>query len=322
MEKTVSGAGSVPDGEGTLMEVMVFDVGGTEIKYSVLNDHLRFRDGGSVPTPMDTLDTFLDTLEELYRPHSAEVAGIAVSLPGFIDTERGVVLGGGALHYNWKQPVGPMLAERTGCTVRLANDAKCAALAELEAGELRGVQNGCAYVIGTGIGGGLVIGGEVVNGIHGTAGEFSFLQTEASRPQDIFTMMSWQCGTPSLLRRYRERKGLPDSVPLDGREFFRRYHDGDAEAEAAFEDFCAAVSVQLYNLSMALDLEKIAVGGGISRQKALIDGLRRHTAAQYHALVDVPSAGYLKPPTIAACRFTSEANQVGALFQFLRTRDD
>ena len=78
------------------MKVMVFDVGGTEIKYSVMDEQLNRADAGSVPTPGDTQEHFLATLEALYRPHAAEVDGIAMSLPGFIDAEHGVVRGGGA----------------------------------------------------------------------------------------------------------------------------------------------------------------------------------------------------------------------------------
>ena len=53
------------------MKVMVFDVGGTEIKYSVMDEQLNRADAGSVPTPDDTQEHFLATLEALYRPHAA-----------------------------------------------------------------------------------------------------------------------------------------------------------------------------------------------------------------------------------------------------------
>ena len=97
------------------MKVMVFDVGGTEIKYSVMDEQLNRADAGSVPTPGDTQEHFLATLEALYRPHAAEVDGIAMSLPGFIDAEHGVVRGGGApsLLYNIGTPVGPLLSARS-----------------------------------------------------------------------------------------------------------------------------------------------------------------------------------------------------------------
>lgn len=126
------------------MKVMVFDVGGTEIKYSVMDEQLNRADAGSVPTPGDTQEHFLATLEALYRPHAAEVDGIAMSLPGFIDAEHGVVRGGGApsLLYNIGTPVGPRLAQRCGCRVFLENDGKAAAIAELQLGALKAAPTG------------------------------------------------------------------------------------------------------------------------------------------------------------------------------------
>ena len=69
------------------MKVMVFDVGGTGIKYSVIDEQLNRTDTGSTPTPADSQEHFLNTLREIYLPHKDEVDGIALSLPGFIDAE-------------------------------------------------------------------------------------------------------------------------------------------------------------------------------------------------------------------------------------------
>ena len=139
------------------MKVMVFDVGGTGIKYSVMDEQLNRTDTGSTPTPADSQEHFLNTLREIYLPHKDEVDGIALSLPGFIDAEQGVVKGGGApsLAYNVGTPVGPRLAEACGCRVWIENDGKAAAIAELERGVLKGCRNAAVFTIGTGVGGGL-----------------------------------------------------------------------------------------------------------------------------------------------------------------------
>ena len=101
------------------MKVMIFDVGGTEIKYSVMDDAMNRYESGSIPTPSDSQPHFLETLAQLYRPHRDEVDGIALSLPGFIDAEHGVVRGGGApsITYNIGTPVGPRLAELCGAVI-------------------------------------------------------------------------------------------------------------------------------------------------------------------------------------------------------------
>lgn len=137
------------------MKVMVFDVGGTEIKYSVMDEQMNRFDAGSVPTPQDTQEHFLDTIYALYAPHKDEVDGIAMALPGFVDANTGYVSNGGALLYNTGTQVGQLVRERCGCRVTLENDGKAAAIAELRAGALQGCCNAAVFIIGTGVGGGI-----------------------------------------------------------------------------------------------------------------------------------------------------------------------
>ena len=141
------------------MRVMVFDVGGTEIKYSVMDEQLHRTNSGAVPTPQDTQAQFLDTLYRLYAPHKDEVTGIAMALPGFVDNRTGYVSNGGALLYNTATPVGQLLAEKCGCPVILENDGKAAAMAELANGALKGCCNAAVFIIGTGVGGGIIANG-------------------------------------------------------------------------------------------------------------------------------------------------------------------
>ena len=76
------------------MKVMIFDVGGTEIKYSVMDEQMHRTNSGAVPTPQDTQAQFLDTIYRLYAPHKGEVVGIAMALPGWsLGTYFGVVMG-------------------------------------------------------------------------------------------------------------------------------------------------------------------------------------------------------------------------------------
>ena len=294
------------------MKLMVFDVGGTEIKYSVMDEQFHMTDAGSTPTPTESLPVFLDTLHRLYLPHRDQVEGIALSLPGIVDMDRGVVNGGGALTYNWKQPVGPMLSELCGCPVHIANDGKCAALAELEAGSLKGCRNASVFLIGTGVGGGLVIDGKIVQGRHFTAGEYSFVLTDPDHWKSIHDMMGSTCSTTGLLNLYRAMKGLPEDEPINGKQLFERYHKGEAEARDAVQEFSHMVALQIFNLTVLLDLEKVAIGGGISRQPALIDTIQASVQDVFENVPSVLCGASFPPPEVIPCRFSSEANQVGA----------
>lgn len=295
------------------MKVMVFDVGGTEIKYSVMDDTMNYYESGSVPTPGDSQEHFLETMAEIYRPHRDEVDGIALSLPGFIDAEHGVVKGGGApsIIYNIGTPVGPRLAEKCGCKVWIENDGKAAAIAELQRGVLKGCSNAAVFIIGTGVGGGIIANGQLVRGVHFTAGEYSFVNTNAEAWDAPDQNMACQCSTSNLLKWYRARKALPEDAPLDGRSFFAAANAGEPEALEVLRRFCHAVAVQIYNLTVLLDVEKVAIGGGISKQPLLLESLRSAYDGLYASRAGQAYMEGLPRCQIVPCAFSSEANQVG-----------
>lgn len=300
------------------MKLMTFDIGGTEIKYSVMDERFRMENSGSVPTPQTGLDALAEMIAGIYMPHRERVEGIAVSLPGFIDTKNGVVRGGGALAYNWGQPVGPRLSAACGgCRVVLENDGKAAAVAELAAGSLRGCRNASVFIIGTGVGGGLIVDGRVVRGIHGTAGEFSFINAAPQGWPDLHSYVAFQCSTTGLLEIYREKRGLRKEIPLDGRRFFADVHNGDPAAMETLESFARAVAVQAYNLAVLLDIEKLAIGGGISRQPILTGKIREAYDMLMREYPIRQMAQALPRPEIVTCHFGSEANQAGAFCSYL-----
>lgn len=83
--------------------------------------------------------------------------------------------------------------------------------------------------------------------------------------------MACQCSTTALLNAYRERKALPADGSMNGKIFFDAVNAGEPDAVEVLEKFCLAVDVQIYNLTVLLDLEKVAIGGGISKQPILIE---------------------------------------------------
>ncbi|MBQ2213181.1 MAG: ROK family protein, partial [Erysipelotrichaceae bacterium] len=258
------------------MKLMTFDVGGTEIKYALMDEQFNIYERGYVPTPMDTFEHFRDAIDGIYRPHADQVEGIAMSLPGFIDTENGKVLGSGALRYNWRRPVGVQLAEYCGCPVILENDGKAAAQAEFSCGSLQGCTNAAVFVIGTGVGGGLIIDKKIVRGIHACAGEFSFINADSGMFDNFDGFVGNACSTTGLLRKYARLKGTDELIDSHG---------------AVFQEI-VILGLDLYPLvagSAAVLLEVII--GSVDPLLLVADHLVRHQLEEVQMLPDLGQAG-------------------------------
>ena len=173
------------------MKILCFDVGGTNTKYAVLDEELNLTHKGRFPTIYSSLDDFIRGIEKIYEEVAEEVSGFAMSMPGVIDPVTGYVKFGGSLvsiirDINLKD----MLKERLGCPVSIANDAKCAAMAEIGYGSLKDSRNAIVITLGTGIGGCLVYNREVVYGSHLYSGEFSFIRPGRNWLDDLSTLFS------------------------------------------------------------------------------------------------------------------------------------
>ena len=148
-----------------MKQYLLIDIGGTFIKYSLTDAHAQKVSGGKVPTPLTGMDDLLATIEGFAAPWKGQFEGCAVSMPGRIDTKRGIAHTGGILSgFMWEQPFASLLEQSLGVPVVIANDGKCAAAAEAWTGSLAGVDNGLVLVLGTGIGGGIILNGRVYMG--------------------------------------------------------------------------------------------------------------------------------------------------------------
>ena len=144
------------------MKILVIDVGGTFIKYAVMNETAEIFERGKIPTPLESHEEFLQEIVKLYKLSGCE--GIAISLPGIIDSERGFCVTSGFIEHNSEKFLADELKNLCGAKVTLENDAKCAALAEAKIGSLADVDTGFVMVFGTAVGGSFVKGGKVYHG--------------------------------------------------------------------------------------------------------------------------------------------------------------
>ena len=297
---------------------LVIDGGGTFTKYALMDENAAILEKNKVPTPgykdhkKEDYYRMLDGIAEQYRDR---IAGIAMSLPGMLDSERGYCVTAGYLAYLSESPVAEELESRYGFPVSIENDGKCAALAEFWQGSLKGCRNGAVVVLGSGVGGGLILNGALYRGSHFSAGEYSYVCANENQSQALDGYWGISGGAPGLAKAVAKYTGT-NWEEYDGIRIFQQANDRNLEVLKGLRDFTDSLAVQIYNLNILLDLDCVAIGGGISQQPLLLEYLRE----SMDALVDNNPIKMISPhipkPTLTTCRFYNDANLIGALYRF------
>lgn len=287
---------------------LVFDIGGTFIKYAWMNEKGERVEEGKFRTPYESSVVLVEKMTEVFKEATGHVLGIAISCPGTVNVETGMIYHGGSLRYLHETKIVDMLRVSCGVPVSVENDGKCAALAELWLGSVKGYKHAAVLVLGTGIGGGLIIDGKLHRGANLEAGELSY-GMDAFNPDTNKAMFAGESGSASLMvNRIAKRKGLAEN---NGEAAFALINNKDPEAVEIFEKYCKRVAVQILNLQYIIDPEIIAIGGGISVQPVLLQGIKEAIA-----LIKRENPLHVAKPNVVACKFRSAANLYGALYHF------
>ena len=231
-----------------------------------------------------------------------------MSLPGTVDAATGFIVQGGALQYANDRNLVDALHERLGLPASIQNDARCAALAELALGELKGCTDGVMVVIGTGVGGAVVSGGRLVTGATGAAGELSMLAVRPLRGEGMGGLLGNRAGMRGLLAKAAETLGRES---LTGEELIALVNEGDTQATAALDDGLADLADALLSLQFLLDPQRFVIGGGISADETYMAHLLAAYDAAFAALpFPAPRA------EVVPARFRNDANLLGAVVHY------
>ena len=264
----------------------------------------------------------MDAICVLYEEAGRPEGGIAISYCGEVDERMGLVIAGGSYAYNAGTNIKADLEARTGARVSIENDGNCAALAELAGGALADVRDAVVIVVGTGLGGGIILDGKVWHGTHKRSGSLSLLLESVHEdlgPAHGYTdapVMGKVCGAAALAQGYALARGeVPESLPKNGKEFFALVDAGDLTAVRVLVIYCRRFAHLIYNLQTVLDVEAFAIGGGISAAPAFgraltteVDRIYQSTYAQRLGLI---------APKLLTCQYRNEANLVGALYHHI-----
>ena len=299
----------IDTGEMKMKNVLVFDFGGTSIKYSEFVDgKLGVVDSFPTPATWDEMKEKLMSIKEKYETNVA-FDGATFSFPGCVDNIKGEIVGSPAIKYIINFPIKKELELLLGMPVSMENDANCAALAECWMGAAKDVPHVLFVVVGTGVGGGIIVDGKLHAGAHLYGGEFGFMILEEDEAGTPLTLS--KAGTAvQMAFRYCERKGVPHGT-FSGKEVFELADAGDVDAQAVVEHFYANLSKGLVNLQLSFDPEMIVIGGGLSANATIIEELNRRVNEwiERFGLKDFTAK-------VVACEYKNDANLYGAIRNF------
>jgi len=300
------------------------DMGGTKLLAGAVDTrffvHRRAQRSVSGLDQSSVLDVVVDAVEEARESAGAEVEAVGFGIPALIDQRRGRAVI--SVHQPLAGvPFADIMAERLGLPVFVDNDANVAAIAEHRAGAARGCREAVIVTLGTGIGGGLVLRGEVYRGALGAAGELGHMVIDADGPPCHGNCPNRGClealasGTALAREALRIARDQPESglgrALAGGRELAgplvtELAYDGDPAALEAIELIGRSLGVGIANYVNIFNPEVVVVGGGLIAAGELLLAPAREEMAR-RALP--PSRDEVR---VLAARFGVEAGMIGA----------
>lgn len=287
---------------------MAIDVGGTSIKYAITDINAKITKINEIKTIREPGKLF-ESLDEIISPRLNQIAGIAMSFPGRINVEKGIVSIIATFPWICDMPLKSILEEKYGVPVWIENDGKCTVLAEFWKGNLSGIENGMIIGLGTEIAGGMILNGKLYRGSNESAGEISSILSDFKNP-DTEKRFGKIGGHKNLTAAYNDLKGTGD---IDTHELFERYKEGDELAKEAIRNYSRTIAAGIVTIQSVLDVEKFCIGGGISAQDVLIAEIKDSV----HEFFKMKSSEAINEPAIERCHFKNASGCVGAIYNFL-----
>ena len=256
------------------------DVGGTTIKMGLFEMDGTLVEKWEIPT--DTTEKGAHILQDIAATVHGKmvendltkdmVEGIGIGVPGAVDKD-GVV--NRAVNLGWDiVPLAEELGKLSGMKVKVGNDANVAALGEMWMGGAAGYRNVVLATLGTGVGGGIIIGGRIYDGMRGAGAELGHtLLVMDGEPCTCGRRGCWEAysSATALIRQACQAAARhPDSLlarmaDVNGKTVFDAADRGDETAQAVVDRYCDYLGAGLVNIVNALAPEVILIGGGISR---------------------------------------------------------
>jgi glucokinase len=274
------------------LPVLAIDLGGTKIAAALIAPDNRVMDKAHSPTlaaeglqpVINRIFSTIDRLLSQGNTSPAQLYGIAIAAAGAIDTSKGLVTSSPNLPGWINVPLRDMVGKRYGVNTCLLNDASATALAEHRMGAGKGTSNLIYITVSTGIGGGIIINGELYSGTSGCAGELGHMTIDANGPECscgnrgcLEVLASGKAVAIEAKRRIKEgeKSQITDIVSGDleaitAERIALAAQDGDRLATEVISRAAGYLGAGMVNLVNIFNPEMIIVGGGLSKMGELL----------------------------------------------------
>jgi glucokinase len=293
------------------------DFGGTSVKLAVvfqshIVDHAPPIATQEFDGPEKLIDEIVRSVEDLRIRHSG-IAAVGVGMPGFVNFVTGVVFNLTNVAGWAGFPLKMVLEQRIGLPVVVDNDANCMAVAEWKCGAGRGFQNVIFISLGTGVGGGVIVNGQMVRGAHYGAGEIGQMSIDyqgSSGNYGNLGALEKYVGNQQIAEFARDaytaagiQKSIDECSPA---AMANAAHRDDAIAQALWKDVGRKLATGVMNCCWLLNPDAIVIGGGVARAGAL---LLRPFEEHLYSQLSGPFKDHLR---VVPALFGHEAGAIGA----------
>ncbi len=278
------------------------DFGGTSIKFGITDAGRIVEHGTPIETqnfsgPTAITSAIIESISAIRRSHS-EIGAIGMGLPGIVDSVNGIVHELSNVPGWTEVPLRQIVADATGLPTIIENDANAMAYGEWKYGAARGKSHVICITLGTGVGGGLILNGELYRGANLGAGEIGHMHYDPKGPAAIYGntgAIEKIVGNREIIARMQAIYGVgyPDASPARLAELA---HAGDAQARTLWNEIGIEIGIVLSDVVWLLNPDAVVIGGGVAKAGELVfDPIRRtiagRTGSVFHErLAIVPAA--------------------------------
>lgn len=246
------------------MYYLGIDIGGTSIKYGIINSEGRVLSNGSIKTSVTKTNNYiLEDIDKIIELHLNEykVEGVAISTAGVVDSIKGEIIYAGPSIPNYKgTEIKKHVLEKYNLKCSVENDVNSAALGELWIGAGKEKENIFCLTIGTGIGGACIINKKLLYGASNSAGEIGYINIHGNEVQNI-------ASTKALVESVKEKINGED---IDGKFIFDSAKEGNEICIREIENVIEYIASLIININYVVNPELFILGGGIMEQENYI----------------------------------------------------